>query len=82
MLLAGDLNSWRGARDAAVRVLGEAFPGSVAVDDSQPTWRGPLGLHAPLDHIFVLAGASAVRATRFPSRFGSDHYPLLIVLHF
>ena len=81
MVLAGDLNSWRGESDGAVSVLREAFPASVAFD-SQPTWKGPMGVHATLDHIFVLGGASPVRVTRLPSRFGSDHYPLLIVLHF
>jgi endonuclease/exonuclease/phosphatase family metal-dependent hydrolase len=82
LVLAGDFNSWRGADDAAVRLLGEVFPGSVAVENSEPTWTGPLGLHATFDHIFVLGGASPVRPTRLSSRFGSDHYPLLIVLHF
>jgi endonuclease/exonuclease/phosphatase (EEP) superfamily protein YafD len=76
------LNSWRGARDAAVRLFGNAFPGSVEADVSQPTWTGPLGLHATFDHILMLGEASPVRATRLSSRFGSDHYPLLIVLHF
>jgi endonuclease/exonuclease/phosphatase family metal-dependent hydrolase len=80
-VVAGDLNSWLGPRDGAVRVLREAFPGTVEVD-RQPTWVGPLGLHATLDHIFVMGASSAIRATRLPSRFGSDHFPLLIVLDF
>jgi endonuclease/exonuclease/phosphatase family metal-dependent hydrolase len=80
-VLGGDFNSWFGARDDAVRLLREAFPGAPAVD-RQPTWTGPLGLGATLDHIFVRGASPAVRAIRLPGRFGSDHYPLLIVLDF
>jgi endonuclease/exonuclease/phosphatase family metal-dependent hydrolase len=80
-VLAGDFNSWLGARDGAVRLLREAFPGTVAID-RQPTWTGPLGVHATLDHILVRGASPAIRAIRLPGRFGSDHYPLLIVLDF
>jgi endonuclease/exonuclease/phosphatase family metal-dependent hydrolase len=80
-ILAGDLNSWLGADDGAVRVLRETFDGAVVLD-RRPTWIGPLGLHATLDHIFIRGAASPARIMRLSSRFGSDHYPLLLMLDF
>jgi endonuclease/exonuclease/phosphatase family metal-dependent hydrolase len=62
-------------------VLRESFNGAVDLD-CQPTWIGPLGLRATLDHIFIRGAATPVRATRLSSRFGSDHYPLLLILDF
>jgi len=52
------------------------------VENTSPTWKGPLGLHATLDHIFVRGPVSPLRVMRLPDRFGSDHYPLLTVVHF
>ena len=69
------------ADDGAVRVLRESFNGAVDVD-RQPTWIGPLGLHATLDHSFIRGAASPARIMRMSSRFGSDHYPLLLMLDF
>jgi endonuclease/exonuclease/phosphatase family metal-dependent hydrolase len=80
MVVAGDLNTWRGDGEAAVGALKDAFPGTPAAARA-PTWRGPLGLHATLDHIFVRGAVSASPVVRLPGRFGSDHYPLLTVLH-
>ena len=80
-VVAGDFNTWMGNREAAVHVLNDALPGTPAADRA-PTWVGPLGLHAALDHIFARGFVSAARVTRLPSRFGSDHYPLLTVVRF
>ncbi len=80
-VLAGDLNSWLGANDGAVRALHDTFDGAV-VPDRRPTWIGPLGLHAVLDHILIRGAASPAPIMRLPSRFGSDHYPLLLMLDF
>ena len=79
-VLAGDLNTW-GPREAAVRILSGAFPAAPPASRG-PTWIGPLGLHASLDRIFVRGTASASPVTRLPSRFGSDHYPLLTIVAF
>ena len=57
------------------------FPDTPTAD-SAPTWTGPLGLHARLDHIFVRGGVSPSHITRLPSRLGSDHYPLMTVVRF
>jgi endonuclease/exonuclease/phosphatase family metal-dependent hydrolase len=78
-VVGGDLNTWRGRRESAVRLLADAFP-DTSTTENVPTWRGPLGLHARLDHIFVGGASRRVDAIRLPSRFGSDHYPLLAIL--
>ena len=46
------------------------------------TFRGPLGVRAALDHVFVRALGGAVTVRRLPDRFGSDHYPVLARLRF
>jgi endonuclease/exonuclease/phosphatase family metal-dependent hydrolase len=80
-VLAGDFNTWMGGGEAAIRLLSEALPDAPAVN-AAPTWRGPLGLHATLDHVFIRGRVSGSSVTRLSSRFGSDHYPLLAVLRF
>ena len=81
MVLAGDLNTWMGGGEPAIRMLIGAFPGTPPAERA-PTWLGPLGLRATLDHIFVRGPVSASRIARLPSRFGSDHFPLLTVVDF
>ena len=78
-VVGGDFNTWNGRHESAVRLLTDAFPDTPFTDHA-PTWRGPLGLHATLDHIFVGGASSRVTVKRLPMRFGSDHYPLLAVL--
>lgn len=75
---AGDFNTWFGDREPAIASLRAAFPQTPAVD-GLTTWRGPLGLHARLDYVFV-RGAGSVVVRRLPDRLGSDHYPLLALL--
>ncbi len=79
-VIGGDLNTWLGDREAAVKLLQGEFPDAAPV--SAPTWTGPLGLRAELDHIFSRGTRAATPVTRLPSRFGSDHYPILAVVHF
>ena len=78
-VVGGDFNTWNGRHESAVRLLTDAFP-DAPISEEAPTWRGPLGLHATLDHIFVGGASSSVKVKRLPARFGSDHYPLLAVL--
>lgn len=80
-VIAGDLNTWRGAREPAVRILRGVFPDAPPADRAA-TWRGPFGMHATLDHIFVRGALPPTRVTRLPSRYGSDHYPLLTIVRF
>lgn len=78
-VLAGDFNTWWGAGEPALNVLRSAFPQTPRTPNLQ-TWEGPLGLHAQLDYMFIRGPLDGVRVQRLPSRFGSDHYPLLAVI--
>jgi endonuclease/exonuclease/phosphatase family metal-dependent hydrolase len=79
-VVAGDFNTWGGGRERALDVLARALPDARDAG-AEPTWVGPLGIHATLDHVFV-AGPANVTVRRLPDRFGSDHYPLVAVLRF
>jgi endonuclease/exonuclease/phosphatase (EEP) superfamily protein YafD len=80
-IVAGDFNAWKGSAEPAVKLLREEFNDPIDSPDA-PTWTGPLGLHARLDQIFMRGLMTRGRVARLPSRFGSDHYPLLTVLEF
>ena len=80
-IVAGDFNAWRGSREPAVKLLREEFTDPIDSTDA-PTWTGPLGLHARLDGIFMRGLMKRSRVARLPSRFGSDHYPLVTVVEF
>jgi endonuclease/exonuclease/phosphatase family metal-dependent hydrolase len=77
-IVAGDFNTW-GGRERALDLIARAFPNAPSL--TEPTWRGPLGMHATLDHVFA-AGPGRVSVRRLPDRFGSDHYPLIAVVAF
>jgi endonuclease/exonuclease/phosphatase family metal-dependent hydrolase len=81
MVLGGDFNTWLGNKEPAVEIMLRAFPDTPR-EGNAATWRGPLGAHAALDHVFVRGRFRSVRTRRLPSRFGSDHYPLSTVLDF
>jgi endonuclease/exonuclease/phosphatase family metal-dependent hydrolase len=81
MILGGDFNTWLGAKEPTVDLLLRAFPNTPRMEDRM-TWRGPLGAHARLDHLFVRGRFQSVAATRLAQRFGSDHYPLLTLVEF
>jgi len=81
LIVAGDFNTW-GGREPAIQLLDRAYPDTPKAID-EPTWRGPLGIHATLDHVFTTRGAArSIDVRRLPSRFGSDHYPLLLTIRF
>src|SRR5262245_5783911 len=77
-IVAGDFNTWLGDREPAIHALRAAFP-DAAAPRSGPTWKGPLGVRATLDHVFARAVRS-IQVRRLPDRFGSDHYPLLAIV--
>jgi endonuclease/exonuclease/phosphatase family metal-dependent hydrolase len=81
MVLGGDFNTWLGYREPAVHVMLRAFP-ETPREAHAATWRGPLGAHATLDHVFVRGPFRSVTTRRLPGRFGSDHYPLTTVVDF
>lgn len=79
-VLAGDFNTWLGEREPAIRQLRGAFPDAPRIRGA--TWAGPLGIHATLDYVFARGNVEMIQVQRLPSRFGSDHYPLLAVIRF
>ena len=81
MILGGDFNTWLGNKEPAVEVMSRAFPDTPRPEDVA-TWRGPLGAHATLDHVFVRGLFRFVSTRRLSGRFGSDHYPLLTLVDF
>ena len=77
-ILAGDFNTWFGFSDQAYIETARAFPQTRAVD-RRATFHGLLRL----DHVFFrLAPGWRAEFRRAPSRFGSDHYPLVGTLRF
>jgi endonuclease/exonuclease/phosphatase family metal-dependent hydrolase len=80
IVVGGDFNTWMGDREPAVQLLRREFPGPL--EDDASTWTGPVGLRARLDHIFIRGSRSPSSVIRLPSRFGSDHYPLLTIVRF
>jgi endonuclease/exonuclease/phosphatase family metal-dependent hydrolase len=78
-VVGGDFNTWL-PREAALQDLREAFPESSS--QHKATWRGPLGIHANLDHFFARGPVHLDHIQRLPDRFGSDHYPVLGILTF
>jgi endonuclease/exonuclease/phosphatase family metal-dependent hydrolase len=79
-VLGGDFNTWFGSREPALKTLRLAFP--AAASGQTATWKGPLGLHASLDHLFARGRVRLQRIERLPDRLGSDHYPVLGVVRF
>jgi len=80
-VLAGDFNTVLGRGEPAIEDVRAVFQDAPPVGDGA-TWTGPLGLHAHLDYVFAQGRLGAMDVQRLPSRFGSDHYPLLSVIRF
>jgi len=80
-ILAGDFNTLFGDGEPAIRVLRAAFPDAPPARGGA-TWSGALLLRARLDYVFAKGDADRMEVQRLPSRFGSDHYPLLSVIRF
>jgi endonuclease/exonuclease/phosphatase family metal-dependent hydrolase len=80
-VVAGDFNAWAGDREPAVGLLRGEFSDPVE-QSREATWAGPLGLRARLDRMFMRGAPRPILVSRLPSRFGSDHYPLLAVFRF
>jgi endonuclease/exonuclease/phosphatase family metal-dependent hydrolase len=88
-VVAGDFNTWGGADEPALKLMRRAFqltgerPAGARNADARlgPTWAGPLGIHATLDHVFARA-VPAMDVRRLDDRFGSDHFPLLVEIRF
>jgi endonuclease/exonuclease/phosphatase family metal-dependent hydrolase len=80
-ILAGDFNTVFGDCEPAIPVLRAAFPDAPPARGGA-TWSGALVLRARLDYVFAKGEAGRIEVQRLPSRFGSDHNPLLSVIRF
>jgi len=75
-ILGGDLNTWLGPREPALRAMFERFADTPS-DQPQPTFRGRL----VLDHLFFdVPDGWAVFRRVIPDRYGSDHHPVVGVV--
>jgi endonuclease/exonuclease/phosphatase family metal-dependent hydrolase len=78
-IVGGDFNTWWGNDEPAVDDLRRAFP--AAKDRvAGETWRGPLASRARLDHMFAAGWDGALEVRRAARRYGSDHFPLYVVI--
>lgn len=74
--LGGDLNTWFGFSDAALRALTNRFSSAAEHADVKPTF-----WIERLDHLlFDLPPGWTARVSRANSRYGSDHYPLIALV--
>jgi endonuclease/exonuclease/phosphatase family metal-dependent hydrolase len=78
-VVGGDFNTWWGTDEPAVDDLRRAFP-EASDRVSGETWRGPLATRARLDHMFASGWHETLEVRRAARRFGSDHYPLFMVI--
>ena len=79
ILIGGDLNSWSGVEDVAVREINRVVP-IVPECGDQPTFSFFL-LALRLDHLFTTLPRSVRSGCSVENnRFGSDHYPMVLRL--
>ena len=79
LVVAGDFNTWWGDDEPAIKELRQAFPDAGRVE-ARETWRGPLRTGNRLDYVFAKGFVPPVVVRRLDSRFGSDHWPLIVTM--
>jgi endonuclease/exonuclease/phosphatase family metal-dependent hydrolase len=79
-IVAGDLNTWWGDDEPAVKELRQAFPDAGTLADRETTWHGPLGAATRVDYVFARTNGETLQVWRLPDRFGSDHHPLMTLV--
>ena len=85
-VVGGDLNTWFGRREEALKVLATVVPEEDCGHAKTNTW--PWGLQWPfgwwrgrLDYLFSSLPASVTRSCQtLPNQFGSDHRPVVMVV--
>lgn len=77
VILAGDLNTSWGDDEPAVRTLRTVFPNAGRTPGT--TWSKGI-MSAKLDHFFARLPEGWLNVRKLPSRFGSDHYPIMAVI--
>jgi endonuclease/exonuclease/phosphatase family metal-dependent hydrolase len=79
IVIGGDLNTWWGDDEPAVKLLRSEYSDALPLN-ARMTWRGPLGAGTKLDYLFARTSGRPLTVRRLSSRFGSDHYPLLTIV--
>ena len=86
MVVGGDLNTWFGRREDALKVLAGVVPEEDCGHAKTNTWpwrmQWPFGWwRGRLDYLFSSLPASAMRSCEtLPNQFGSDHRPVVMVV--
>ncbi|HTV03559.1 MAG TPA: endonuclease/exonuclease/phosphatase family protein [Luteitalea sp.] len=76
VVMGGDLNTWRGSREGALRLLRRAFPRGGS--DVRPTFR-----RFRLDYLLGrLPDSVSITQRRLDDAYGSDHYPVVAEIDF
>jgi endonuclease/exonuclease/phosphatase family metal-dependent hydrolase len=86
LVIGGDLNTWWGRREQALKVLAAAVPEEDCGRVKTNTW--PWRMQAPfgwwrgrLDYLFSSLPADVMRSCQtVPQQFGSDHRPVVLVV--
>jgi endonuclease/exonuclease/phosphatase (EEP) superfamily protein YafD len=78
--VAGDLNTWWGDEEPAVRDLRRVLPDARA-PKSPATWGGGMvRTIGGVDHMFAKLDDRLLNVVRLSARFGSDHHPILAIV--
>jgi len=85
-IVGGDLNTWLGRREAALKTVAAALPEEACGRVKTNTW--PWRLQAPfgwwrgrLDYLFSNLPSDVRRSCQtIPQQFGSDHRPVMLVV--
>jgi endonuclease/exonuclease/phosphatase family metal-dependent hydrolase len=86
LVIGGDLNTWFGRREQALRLLAGAVPEENCGHEKTNSW--PWRLQAPLgwwrgrlDYLFSTLPSDVVRSCRtLPDQFDSDHRPVVLTI--
>jgi endonuclease/exonuclease/phosphatase family metal-dependent hydrolase len=85
-VVGGDLNTWFGRREDALKMLAAAVPEEDCGHTKTNTWpwemQWPFGWwRGRLDYLFSTLPASVMRSCQtVPNQFGSDHRPVVMVI--
>ena len=86
VVIGGDLNTWFGRREDALRTLNAVTPEEECGRVKTNTWpwrmQGPFGWwRGRLDYLFSTLPAGVMRSCQtIPLQFGSDHRPVVMVI--
>jgi endonuclease/exonuclease/phosphatase (EEP) superfamily protein YafD len=74
LVLGGDLNTWLGSSEPALRIIRQALPAGTGGVDARPTFAAGLRLDFLFDRV---PDGWRLDQRRIDDRFASDHHPVL-----